>query len=126
MTDPRALICRWGEEAATLRSRYADHRLAAITEAHARELALVLEHQDDERLSLAEAARESGYSIAHLRRLVAAGKIPNLGRRGRPVLARGSIPANPHRKCGRTRPMQGDLTGDVARMVSRALRGTRG
>lgn len=108
-----------------LRSRYADNRLAAITEAHVQELGLALERHEDERLSLAEAARESGYSIAHLRRLVASGQIPNLGRRGRPLLARSSIPVNPHRKCERTRSTQAHVTRDVARMVNRALGGSR-
>jgi hypothetical protein len=43
-------------------------------------------------LSLAEAAQESGYSCDHLRHLLAAGTIPNAGRKHKPRVRRADLP----------------------------------
>ena len=61
----------------------------------ARELEAVLLHCQEERLSLAEASRIGGYSIDHLQRQVAAGKIANAGRRGSPSIRRADVPMKP-------------------------------
>lgn len=45
-----------------------------------------------EHLTLSEAAEESGYSEAHLSRLLSEGKIPNAGRKNRPRVRRGDLP----------------------------------
>jgi hypothetical protein len=48
-----------------------------------------------ELLTLKQASRESGYSTDHLARLVTSGTIPNCGRRGKPLIARGNLPIKP-------------------------------
>lgn len=91
------LIQAWREEAERLRERYGDERLAKICETHARELEAALATSQDEVLTLTEAAKESGYSADHLGRLVAAGTIPNAGRKHAPGIRRRDLPARPGR-----------------------------
>lgn len=70
------LATRWRDEARTLRSYGAD-RLADAAERHAEQLeAAVRDHQHEE-LTVAEAARESGYSVKSLRRMVREDRIPD-------------------------------------------------
>jgi hypothetical protein len=51
--------------------------------------------QSLECLTLAEAARESGYSAAHLARLLDEGRIANAGRKRAPRIKRGDLPKKP-------------------------------
>ena len=51
-----------------------------------------LRDDQDEALTLAEAALESSYSAEHLRKMVAAETIPNAGGKGRPRIRRGDVP----------------------------------
>ena len=48
-----------------------------------------------EPLTLREAAMLSGYTVDHLQRLVAAGQLENIGRKGRPRIRRGDLPVKP-------------------------------
>lgn len=48
-----------------------------------------------ESLTLKEAATESGYSEAHLSRLIAEARIENTGKKGAPRLRRGDLPRKP-------------------------------
>ncbi len=57
------------------------------------ELERALEVFDDQTLTLAEAARVSGYSAGYLGSLVKQGKIPNAGRSGAPRVRRAHLPA---------------------------------
>lgn len=116
----QSLIDRWVSEAHILRTRYADQRLAALTEAHASELADALKQRDAEALCLADASRESGYSIPHLRHLISTGEIPNVGRRGRPRISRGSLPQKQSPQYVAERSRSGGA--DVASLVAHALR----
>jgi hypothetical protein len=50
----------------------------------------------EEALSLAEAARISGYSREHLARLIRAGSIVNAGEKNRPRIRRKDVPHKPH------------------------------
>lgn len=50
-------------------------------------------HMADELLSLHSAAQESGYSVDHLGRLLREGKIPNSGRKAKPLIRRRDLPA---------------------------------
>jgi hypothetical protein len=50
---------------------------------------------EDEVLSLSTAARESGYSVDRLQKLVADGSIPNAGRKGKPGIRRRDLPRKP-------------------------------
>lgn len=48
-----------------------------------------------EALTLREAAMMSGYTVDHLQRLVSAGQLENIGRKGRPRIRRGDVPLKP-------------------------------
>src|SRR5690606_4895002 len=58
----------------------------------------LLRANDDELLSLQQAADESGYTPDHLGRLIREGKVPNAGRKARPMIRRSDLPAKPARK----------------------------
>jgi hypothetical protein len=52
-----------------------------------------LEHESpSDALTLSEGARVSGYSTDHLRHLIAAGQLENLGRKHAPRVRRGDLP----------------------------------
>lgn len=87
-----ALAKDWRQEAEDLRSRYGDDRLATLCEAHAGELESLLKTQLHEELTLKQAARISGYSYSHLRRLMDSGDLPNAGVEGRPRVRLGDLP----------------------------------
>jgi hypothetical protein len=94
---PADLPARWRDRAGEL-ARYAPAAAQAFRDA-AVELEAALADTADEELSLAEAARTSGYSSRRLRELLAAGTVPMApgGRRGRPRIRRGDLP----RRAGR-------------------------
>lgn len=93
MTAMDGLLHRWADEAKQLRERYALESAARVCEAHVRELAKVVAAQEDEVLTVPEAAQETGYSAQHLRALVSSGTVPNAGRKGQPRIRRGDLPA---------------------------------
>lgn len=64
-----------------------------------------------ENLTVAEAAAESGYSEAHLRRLLAECRIENSGAEGRPRIRRADLPRKPNRQPAD----EIDLVGEVLR-----------
>lgn len=64
-----------------------------------------------ENLTVAEAAAESGYSEAHIRRLLRECRIDDAGSKGRPRIRRGDLPRKPHQSSGG----EVDLVGDVLR-----------
>lgn len=78
-----------------MRSWGGPEEIARVYEIVARELDEALRVHGDTPLTLAEAARESGYSEDHLRHLVAEGKIPNAGQKGRPRIRRRDLPRKP-------------------------------
>lgn len=88
---PRDLATRWREDAERL-AAYGDDRVAGVIRRLAGDLEAALRDVDDEPLTLAQAARESGYSPDRLRHMVAAGQVPNAGRKGSPRLRRGDLP----------------------------------
>ena len=56
------------------------------------DLAATLTAQDQETVTLSEAARRSGYTREHLGRLMAQGKIPNAGRSNAPRIRECDLP----------------------------------
>ncbi len=106
---PSDLVQSWRDEAARARQRYADERLAAVCEAHAAELEIALRDQSDEVLSLKQAADLSGYSVEHLRHLVADGTIPNAGRKHAPRVRRAHVPLRPGREAPAVAVPPGDI-----------------
>ena len=79
-----------------------------------------LRDDQDETLTLAEAALESSYSAEHLRKLVAAEAIPNAGEKGRPRIRRGDVPL----KRG-TKPVSHGTPEDDARAFLHRAKGER-
>jgi hypothetical protein len=49
----------------------------------------------EEAVTLKEASRIGGYAIDSLQRMVAQGKVPNVGRKGRPRIPRSNVPVKP-------------------------------
>lgn len=50
---------------------------------------------NDDAITLREAHRIGGYSVDHLQRLVASGRLENVGRKNRPRLRRTDVPIKP-------------------------------
>jgi len=88
----RQLLNQWQTEAETLQNRFRDERGAFLVSRMARELEEALRAHNDEPLTLAQAAEESGYSEDHIARLIRAGKLPNAGRLHAPRVRRGDLP----------------------------------
>jgi hypothetical protein len=89
---PGDLPAQWPERAGFLH-QYGDPDSARLWQIAAAELERALEALGEETLSLAEAARVSGYTADHLGGLVKRGIIPNAGRRGAPRIRRQDLPS---------------------------------
>jgi hypothetical protein len=89
---PNELAARWRLDAETF-DRYGDAQLAKVARTHADDLEAALRSVADDALDLSAAARESGLSVDRLRHKVAAGEIPNAGRKGSPRIRRGDLPS---------------------------------
>ena len=103
------------------RDAFGDDERARTLEWAAQQIEAALRREDDELLSLEEAAQSSGYSVEHLARLVREGKIPDArppGARGRLRLRSGDVPKKPG---GRYTPR-----ADVRDLASRLLGGKEG
>jgi hypothetical protein len=73
--------------------RYAhEESAAALLESCAGQLEAALRPTNDELLSLRDAAALSGYSVDHLGRLIREGRIPNCGRKGKPLVRSRDLP----------------------------------
>lgn len=92
----RDLVDRWRLLADGVREM-APHAAAAYERA-ARELTAALDARDADLLTLAQAARETGYSADHLARLVRERRLTNHGRHGAPRVRRGDLPVKIARK----------------------------
>ena len=88
---PTELPNEWRTLAAQQRRLGADSQ-ARILDFCADELAAALRRAGDEVLTLARAAQESGYTTDHLSRMVRQGKIPNSGRKSKPLIRRSDLP----------------------------------
>ncbi len=109
---PAALIDKWRENADCLEQFGAANQAAAIRRC-ASELEQSLQNYDEEQLTLAEAARESGVSYDHLRHQIAAGIIPNAGRPHAPRVRRRDLPRRARSTTSRYNPEE-----DVARLLA--------
>ena len=89
-----ALVQRWRDHTTLLR-QYRNHQQAEWLDDRAAELEAALRAQDDDLVTLKEAARLSGYGTDHLRRLHREGKL-TATRAGRRLLFRtGNLPKKP-------------------------------
>lgn len=96
MTLEQLLAC-WRDEAKVLRRNGAEH-FATLKEHDAQQIEQCLRERDLESLTPTDAAKISGYSKAHLRRLQAEGTLRNVGEPGRPRYARCDLPRKPRRR----------------------------
>jgi len=79
-------------EMAQMFDRYDATSHATVLRECAKDLEHVMKSAADRSLSLTEASHLSGYSTDHLGRLVREGRIPNVGRKGKPLLREGDLP----------------------------------
>lgn len=94
------LAARWRLKAEQL-ERFAPAAATAFRDA-ALDLESELRAVEDETLTLSEAAQSSGFSVDHLRHLVAAGAIANAGRKGAPRIRRADLPRRAPKATGST------------------------
>ena len=107
------------KEAASLARQYAaDERAAALWERAAEMVQESLRQFGLERLSLPQAARESGYTGDHLRRLIDEGKIPNASVDGSKSILRMHLPRKPGHGVARVRPTSPSSRLQAARVVA--------
>ncbi|HEX8697056.1 MAG TPA: hypothetical protein VF746_31850 [Longimicrobium sp.] len=107
---PTDLPDEWRALAAQQRRLGADAQ-ARILDFCADELAAAQVRAGDELLSLRRAAHESGYSTDHLGRLLREGKIPNSGRKAKPLIRRRDLPQKARKD--KDDPCFSDLSGYV-------------
>jgi hypothetical protein len=88
---PADLPALWRDQATDLRSWGADAQ-ALVLERVASELEAAFAQQNDETVTLTEAARISGYHPDHIGRMVRDGDIPNAGRKHAPRVRLGDVP----------------------------------
>lgn len=91
MSAMQDLLTRWRDEAETV-ERCGHGSTGKLIRRLTVEVEEALRDDQDETLTLAEAALESSYSAEHIRKMVASGMIPNAGERGRPRIRRGDLP----------------------------------
>ncbi len=119
--NPRDLPQAWCELAEHLRELGAAGQ-ACTFEHCAKKLEATLESYQTKALSLAEAARESGYSKDGLARLVRERKIPNAGRKNAPRIRRRDLPRKPNGDVLR-RAGQVDSKEQIARSIAESNTG---
>ena len=114
-----ALPAHWRARAAEL-DRFAPAAAQAFRDA-ADQLQQAIQSAE-ESVSLREAAEIGGYSVDALQRIVAAGRIENAGRKGKPRIRLAQVPTKP----GHARPLQNskhcrnvDPTAVVASVIAR-------
>jgi hypothetical protein len=113
---PYQLAGAWRARADLFRLHGAEPH-AAVLEALAAELEAALVSSAQERLSLAAASAESGYSISQLRRMIRERKVPNAGAVGTPLIRRSDLPRKPQR------PLDPHVQQDLSskRQIARAV-----
>lgn len=118
---PRAFVARWEAR----RAEWA--RLGVLVDGAKlagevlHDFEEVMRSGDHDALTLEEAARESGYSVDHLRHLIADGQLANAGRKHAPRLRRVDLPRKPSAARSSARGAY-DADGDAIRLVKRSSR----
>jgi hypothetical protein len=79
------------------RDSFGDEARARALEWAAAQIETAIQADDDQRLTLSEAALRSGYSADHLARLLREGRLPNAGRPGSPRSRVADLPIRPGR-----------------------------
>jgi ribose 1,5-bisphosphokinase PhnN len=92
--DHARLIQQWRRDVDFLR-RHGALEAAATKEQDVADLEAFIRDDEQTELTLEEASNESGYSAAHLTRLLSTGALANVGRRGAPRVRRRDLPKKP-------------------------------
>ena len=117
--SPEEFVTKWADEAHAMRNRGALVNGAALLEEVLHDFDAATSDHQAQPLTLGNAARESGYSVDYLGRLVREERIPNAGRPNAPKIRRSDLP----RKAGSLRQrdpcIHFDTTtpGQIARSV---------
>lgn len=90
----RGLEGDWRARVKTLRDHGAEPQ-AKLMDQLIEELLEAACRSKEEVLTLAQAAAESGYTVAHLGRLIRSRRIRNAGKKGKPMICRGDLPRAP-------------------------------
>lgn len=85
-----------------------------------RDAEALFESEENDVLTLTQAARESGYSSGHLGRLVLDGVIPNAGRKSAPKIRRADLPRKATAQLPRTEATT-KFTGATPTQIARAV-----
>ncbi len=116
---PADLPAAFKEIAAIARQYAADERAAAIWELAAEMAEGSLRQSGLERLTLPQAALESGYTVDHLRRLIDEGTIPDAsGTDGSRAILRRDLPRKPGHGVAPVRPPVASSRLQAARAVA--------
>jgi hypothetical protein len=108
------LLGKWRAEAETMRRRGVLADGAALCDEILRDVEGVLRSEEEQLLTLEQAAERSGYSVEHLGRMVREGRIRNAGRKGSPRIRAGDLPRRP-----KSIPATGSASDRVA--IARAI-----
>ena len=92
---PRDLFAKWAARRDELAALKASVDGAALCADVLNDLHKLVTSVEQETVTLAEAARMTGYSKDHLGRLVRAGHIQNVGRKHRPLVVVQDLPVRP-------------------------------
>jgi len=110
---PADLLQLWQQRADYLQ-QYGDPNSARIWRTAAVELECALEAFGAEKLTLADAAKVTGYTTDNIRKQIAAGTLPNAGRKNAPRVRRADLRAKPQGGRGRPpRPVEQQHTKQV-------------
>ena len=92
---------------------------AKVIDAFLADLAETSRDEADQLLSIREAARLSGYSVEHLARSVRRGRIPNSGRKNKPLIRRNDLPQKVRCLLARGDNEPYDVIADARSLMSR-------
>ncbi|NUQ20513.1 MAG: hypothetical protein HOQ09_06090 [Gemmatimonadaceae bacterium] len=106
-------------KAAELRESFADESRARALEWAVARMERALVERDGEALTLAQAARRSGYTAGHLARLIRAGRLLSIGRRGAPRVRAGDLPIRAARRVAPLHRLGYDPIADARTLSSR-------
>jgi hypothetical protein len=112
---PGDLPALWRQRADYLH-QFGDPNSARLWMLAAVELERALEAVGAEMLTVADAAQVTGYSPDYIRKQIAAGALPNAGRKNAPRVRRGDLKAKP--QSGRGRPVRRDVEQKDTKQVT--------
>lgn len=110
--QPADLTSRWRNEAEIFERRGAANQAATLMSC-ADELEQWMRERELEKLSLTQATEESGFSYSALQKMVAKGRLTNVGDKNRPRVRRCDLPRKPSRSTPVEDEAEPDLAGTI-------------